>query len=402
MQPGDKLQVTVDSVAFEGKGVARLNDFVIFIPFVLPQEVVEIEILKVKKNYAEAKPIEILKQSPQRIKPPCPHFGQCGGCVYQHLSYDDELTLKGNQVRDVFEKIGGIDLPDRNQIMGSPLEYHYRSKIRMKFKRSDRFGHKMGFFDYYDNRLLDVPECRIAAQPLNDFLTGVRRQDFEFFRQYERHSCNLSMVLNGNGEVMHNLAKEGKLTIQIKEKKFVYDQDCFFQVNHFILPRVIDWMQDYILSTADSRVKFLDLYCGVGFFGIMLGDFFEEVWFLEENRKSAGYLKDNLKLNLMEQKSRSWIGAAHSMIDNVASLKESVGTIMLDPPRSGSDPHTILKVCELHPARIFYLSCNPATQSRDAKLFREYGYEISANQGFDFFPRSKHVEHLIVLEKPKI
>lgn len=394
MNAGDMIELSIASIAFGGAGVGRVNDFVVFVPFTIPGEKVRAEILKMKPNFAEAKPLAILEPSPLRIQPRCRYFGICGGCVYQHLPYSEQLKLKTAQVREVYRHLTGMETEHILEACPSPKEFAYRTKIRMKLKLS-KFRSAMGYFDYYENGLEDVDTCPIASERLNAHLAFIRGNDFDFFRSKNVRSYNYAFMDTGDG-IIDNLGPNQETRTDIEGKIFYHTRETFFQINHSIFSDLFREINRLLSDQDIAFDSFLDLYCGVGFFGIALSQYFKKLYFIEENRASFKLLEKNLSANGLTGKSKSFCGSADKAIKMMNELPE---VILMDPPRVGATPESVSLIASMNPRVILYVSCNPSTQCRDAKLFAEKGYGLCYIKPFDFFPQTKHIETLAVFKK---
>ena len=394
MKPEDIIELKIDSIAFGGAGVGRINDFVVFVPFTLEGEVVKARVLKVKSNYAEAAPVEILSASPDRIQPRCPYFGQCGGCVYQHMPYEKQTELKTRQVREVYRQLTGNDMQAIEETCPSPKPYHYRTKIRMKMKMS-KYGTRCGFFDYYDNILLDMEECPIAAENLNQHLKKIRQDNFAFFRERNTRSWNYAFIDAAEG-IIDNLGPNLETKVTVGGKTFYYSRDSFFQINHSIFTPLFETIHELLQRENIHFDSFLDLYCGVGFFGVVLSDHFKKVYFIEENKASYKLLLKNIEANGIASKSFPICATADKAVKMLSAEPE---VILMDPPRSGSTPESIQQIVSMNPSCVIYISCNPATQFRDALIFEKSGFKLCYAKPFDFFPQTKHIECMAIFKK---
>src|SRR6266536_3380390 len=242
---GDKLTLTIDDIAFGGEGVARVEDFVVFVSFVMVGEVVAGEVIEVKKRFARARLLNVIQPSPERVEPPCRYFGECGGCQYQHVAYPDQLQLKHKQISDLFQRIGGIDPALIAPVIPCPQPYGYRNRIMIR-SQWDKFkqGLNIGFIRA-DNRLVvDIEECKIAEPALNQQIKRVRA---------------------------HPPPKGGiKVVLRVPPQDWEVPPDSFFQNNFFLLPKLIETARTCL--NASGAKYLVDVYCGVGFFGISLGD----------------------------------------------------------------------------------------------------------------------------------
>ena len=225
-----------------------MEDFVIFVPFVLVGEAVEVELTEVKKRFGRARLVKVVTPAPERVQPQCRYFGDCGGCQYQHVDYPAQLRLKHKQIRDLFERIGGFSAELVAPVIPCPQPYGYRNRIMIR-SQWDKFkqGLNIGFIRA-DNRLVvDIEECKIAEQALNEQIRHVRA---------------------------HPPPKGGiKVVLRLAPENWEVPRDSFFQNNFFLLPKLVETVRDFLKAGGS---KFLvDVYCGVGFFGIEMGDLVE-------------------------------------------------------------------------------------------------------------------------------
>jgi len=242
---GSRLTLTIHDIAFGGEGVARLDDFVIFVPFVVVGEEVEVELIEVKKKFARARLLRVLKAAPERVAPPCRYFVQCGGCQYQHIDYAAQLRLKHKQISDLFQRIGGLAKTVIEPVIPCRQPYGYRNRIMIRSQWDKvKQGLNIGFIRH-DNRLVvDIEECKVAEPALNEQIQRVRA---------------------------HPPPKGGlKVVLRVAPEGWEVPRDSFFQNNFFLLPRLVETVRERL---RDSGVRHLvDAYCGVGVFAIELAE----------------------------------------------------------------------------------------------------------------------------------
>src|SRR5215475_6363735 len=242
-QLGDKLVLTISDVAFGGEGVGRLEDFVVFVPFVLAGEVVEVEVTELKKRFARARLLRVVEPSAARVTPACPYFGQCGGCQYQHVDYSTQLSLKHKQIADLFQRIGGLNPEVVAPVTPCPQTYGYRNRIMVR-SQWDKFkqGLNIGFIRAENRLVVDVEECKIAEPAINEQITRLRE----------------------------NPPPKGgiKVVLRIPPAGWEVPPDSFFQNNFFLLPRLVEVVGECLKSNGSRHL--VDVYCGVGFFSIEL------------------------------------------------------------------------------------------------------------------------------------
>jgi tRNA/tmRNA/rRNA uracil-C5-methylase (TrmA/RlmC/RlmD family) len=363
---GDKIFLTIADIAFGGEGVARIEDFVIFVPFVAPGEEAEAEITEIKKRFARAKLLRILKLSPERVQPPCPYFGDCGGCQYQHLLYASQLKLKHKQVADIFHRLGSLNPDLVAEVIPSPQPYGYRNRIMIR-SQWDKFkqGLNIGFIRA-DNRLVvDIEECKIAEPALNAQIQKVRQ---------------------------HPPPKGGlKVVVRIPPDGWDVPPDSFFQNNFFLLPRMVEVVREQFKASGSRHL--LDVYCGVGFFSIELANLAESFIGVEYDRLAIKAARHNAATRHINN-GEFLAGAAEESLPGLLQKSDPASTsVLLDPPRKGCRPELLELLRSACPAQIIYVSCQPATMARDLKILcADNTFRVQHVVPLDMFPQTAHVE----------
>jgi 23S rRNA (uracil1939-C5)-methyltransferase/tRNA (uracil-5-)-methyltransferase len=387
-----ELDVRIDNLTNEGAGVARVDGWVVFVPFTLAGELVKCRVFRNHKNYSEADLIEVLEASPKRLQPPCPLFGQCGGCQYQHLAYDEQLQSKQRQVAELLKHMAKIEHPVR-EVIPSPVEYGYRSKITPHFHRPKSGGiGAIGFLRARTrNAMVDVEHCPIAMPELNAQLAAVR----------ERARANSDTFKNG-ATLLMRAAKNGVLTrndeIAVEDVdgiRFEFQAGDFFQNNPFILPKFV---RHAIEEAKATGAKYLvDAYCGSGLFAISAACDFEQVIGVEISESAVKKAAHNAEINSLTN-CRFIAADAQHVFKNVPHAGADT-VVLIDPPRAGCSPEFLQQLFAFGPKGVVYVSCNPATQMRDLVLFTEAGYQLGTVQPFDLFPQTKHLECVMTLSR---
>ena len=363
---GDKLELTITDIAFGGEGVARHEDFVVFVPFVAPGESVEAEVTEVKKRFARARLLRLIQPSADRVVPLCSYFGQCGGCQYQHVEYGLQLRLKHKQIADVFVRIGGLDPQVIAPVVPCPQPYGYRNRIMIR-SQWDKFkqGLNIGFIRA-DNRLVvDLDECKIAEPALNEQIRYVRA---------------------------HPPPKGGlKVVLRIPPEGWSVPRDSFFQNNFFLLPRLVEAAREFLRHAGTRHL--VDVYCGVGFFSLELADLVESYAGVELDRLAIEAARRNATTR-GRPNGEFVAGTAEDLLPGLLTrFTPGATTVLLDPPRKGCRPETIDLLRRVRPAQIIYVSCQPATMARDLNLLRAEGlFRVATVSPFDMFPQTAHVE----------
>jgi tRNA/tmRNA/rRNA uracil-C5-methylase (TrmA/RlmC/RlmD family) len=405
---GDQLTLTIQDIAFGGEGVGRAsavsrvepsslrfaaprsressaeavstdvptldprpstfdrNSMVVFVPFVLVGEVVEVEITGVKKNFARAKLLRVVQPSPERVEPACRYFGQCGGCQYQHVDYATQLRLKHKQIADLFQRIGGFDQARIAPVIPCPRPYGYRNRImiRSQWNKPEQ-KLNIGFVRWDCGLVEDIEECKIAEPVLNEEIRRVRA---------------------------HPPPKGGiKVVLRVPPEDWDVPPDSFFQNNFFLLPKLVETVRGFL---RDSGARHLaDLYCGVGFFGIELADAVESFVGAEYDQRAIQAARRNAMARKIS--NGEFVAAAVEAVlpELLKRFSPQATTVLLDPPRKGCLPQTLKLLRETKPAQVIYVSCHPATMARDLNILCGNGvFELARVQPLDMFPQTQHVE----------
>ena len=386
------LDLEIESITNLGLGIGRDNGWVVQVPYVLPGERIKARIYRNHKNYSSADCISIVKASSNRVEPTCDLFGECGGCQYQHMEYAAQLEWKQKQVEDSFARIGGIEFTV-NQPIPSPQKYGYRSKLTPHFEKPHpAHSFKVGFLKQGTRRVLvDVDQCPIATpaineamlpakQRLQDRLHGLKKGGTLLFRD-----TNQSISTDPNEFVQERV---GNLTFQFRAGEF-------FQNNPFILTDLVNYV---IQQSQPQESSFLiDAYCGSGLFGISAASYFKKVIGIEISREGFLGAQANAELNRITN-TEFILGDASSIFDTIDSTFRPC-TLLVDPPRKGCDQNFLSQALAFSPNYIVYISCDPATQARDAKILMDGGYSILDIQPFDLFPQTRHIESVMTLRK---
>lgn len=385
-----ELEVRIENLTNEGNGVARVDGWVVFVPFALPGELVKCRIYRNHKNYSNADLVEVLESSAERVPTVCSLFGTCGGCQYQHLAYDKQIAWKRRQVEELLLHMAKIEHPVL-PVIASPTQYGYRSKITPHFhKPKDGAVAEIGFLRVGTrNSMVDVEQCPIAMPALNEQLTQVRE------------AARAGSFKNGATLLMRATAK-GVLTRadataveQVGAVKFEFQAGDFFQNNPFILP---DFVAYAVEEAKASGARYLvDAYCGSGLFGISAAKEFQEVLGVELSETAVKKAAHNAEINGLA--NCRFIAADAREIFAQVPHPSSDTVVIIDPPRAGCSEEFLQQLFTFGPKRVVYISCNPATQMRDLVLFTASGYSLNKVQPFDLFPQTKHLECVMTLSK---
>lgn len=382
--------MSIESLTNEGRGVARVGGWVVFVSFALPGEHVRCRIFRNHKNYSEADLFEVIEPSPHRVDPPCPLFGICGGCQYQNLDYEEQLRWKRQQVAELLERMARINAPV-SPVVPSPRQYHYRSKITPHFHRPKRgeIG-AIGFLRAGTrNSIVDVPRCEIAMPELNERLS-VAREETRTGVAHLKHGATLLLRV-AEGRVLTRNDEPAVETVHGLRLEF--QAGDFFQNNPFILPAFVDHV---VGEARESGARFLvDAYCGSGLFGLCAARYFAQVMGVEISETAVAKARRNARLNGIENGEFMARDARHIFEGINHAPGDTV--VILDPPRAGCSPEFLDQLVEFHPKAVVYVSCNPATQMRDLARLSEAGYTVKKVQPFDLFPQTRHLECVMTL-----
>jgi tRNA/tmRNA/rRNA uracil-C5-methylase (TrmA/RlmC/RlmD family) len=358
--------VQIEDLAFGGEGVARINDFVVFVPYVIPGETAEVELVEVKKSFGRAKLLRVTHPAPERVNPECKHFGACGGCQYQHIAYPSQLVFKRKQIADLFQRIGGINPELVAPVIPCPQPYGYRNRIMIRSqwnKPEQRLN--IGFVRADCGLVEDIFECQIAEPALNQQITHVRK----------------------------NPPPKGgiKVVLRIPPEDWEVPRDSFFQNNFFLLPGLVQAVRATLQAAGTKHL--VDLYCGVGFFGIELASAVESFVGVECDRMAITAARKNAaKRNLT---NGEFISATveEALPQLVNKFSATATSVLIDPPRKGCLPETLQLLREQKPAQIIYVSCHPATMARDLNILCADGvFSLVKVTPLDMFPQTQHVE----------
>ncbi len=370
---GDQLTLRIDDIAFGGEGVGRVAEFVVFVPFVLVGETVEVEVTEVKKSFARAKLVRVAEASPERVEPACKHFGACGGCQYQHIAYERQLVVKQKQVADLFERVGGFSPEVVTPVIPCPAPYGYRNRIMIRSqwnKPEQRLN--IGFVRWDCGLVEDVFECKIAEPALNEQIRHVRA---------------------------HPPPRGGlKVVLRIPPEGWEVPPDSFFQNNFFQLPNLTQVIRETLCEAGTRHL--VDLYCGVGFFGIELAKAVEAFVGVEYDAQAIKAARKNAAARGIT--NGEFIGGKVEDVlpDLLAKLSPEKTAILLDPPRKGIAKANLDYLRELRPAQIIYVSCHPATMARDLNVLCAEGvFELKRVTPLDMFPQTQHVECVAALQR---
>lgn len=354
---------------------------------------------------------ELLNQIPNAVmtEPLCPVFGDCGGCAYQHVDYAYELEIKREKLKQLFDQSLGMDAVI-DPVVASPKPYHYRHRLDLTMRRT-REGFILGFQSAGQRRVIPIESCAISREEVSNFIPELKEQAIKRWPEKYRNAnvvvrtCDdRRVVWGGIGRRSLELPEADYLWTEIHGKKIFYSLDTFFQANLWILPELMNRLT--ALAGMNKETLFLDLYAGVGLFGIYFANQAGEVKMIEDCMSSVKVMKYNAAFHQMDPSS-VFPGKVEevlpALLNNGARPhyegKNARVVALVDPPRKGLHPAALETLSEAKKIdRLFYLSCGPEALVRDLKTFLEKGWKIRKVLPFDFFPRTVHLETLVLLE----
>jgi 23S rRNA (uracil1939-C5)-methyltransferase len=351
------VDLKIEDVAFGGKGVARDGGKAVFVPYTIESEIVSAEIVRAKKQFAEAELVEVKQSSPDRVAPECQYFGRCGGCAYQHISYEHQLAIKWRQVRDALQRIGKLkDVPMR-PIIPSPKPYAYRNRITVH-----ALDGVIGFFRRDSHRLIDIERCPISRDEVNCALAELREQ---------KH------------------VRDGHYTLRAGSEPRV-----FSQVNDEVAEALRALVIDLVPPKQDLLI---DAYCGAGFFAKALLHKFERVVGVDWDRFAIAAAKANATEKEIyiagEVEDVEAAFASGQMQSKALAAATAATTMIVDPPAAGLTEGARAAIANLAPETLIDVSCNPPTLARDLREL-QHRFTISSITPLDMFPQTAEIEAL--------
>src|SRR5689334_10622868 len=421
-----ELELSIDSLAYGGNGVARLNGFVVFVRRGLPGDVVRARVTKVKRNHAEAQALEVVEPGAPRVDAPCKHYPMCGGCRFQDLAYEAQLEAKAEQVEDALRRIGRVTDPPLEPIVPAESVFHYRNKLEYSFTQTPEGAalgfHKAGRWD----EVLEIERCWLTSDLGNAIRNRVR--DWAREERLEAYS-----QADGTGYLRHLVVREGVNTGQalvmlvtapgerFERDRFVEVLRGFPEVRAILwavnetpaevtnVPSTLLWGEDAIeeevlglrfrvranafLQTNTKMAARLyalaieaagltggetvyDLYCGIGTIGLSMASHALTVWGVEVEEESVACALENADLNGITN-AAFFAGNVGQVLEELRARAGEPDVVLVDPPRAGLAGKALKRVGETAASRLVYVSCNPTTLAGDVKRLRDdYGYEL--------------------------
>jgi 23S rRNA (uracil1939-C5)-methyltransferase len=449
VQRDQELELTIDSLAYGGNGVARLDGFVVFVRRGLPGDTVKARVTKVQRRHAEALATEVVAPGPQRVEAPCEHYPACGGCRFQDLAYHAQLAAKEQWVADSLQRLAGLEDFPLEEIVPAESQFHYRNKMEYSFAQlvdGATLGfHKAGRWD----EVLEVETCWLTTELGNAIRNRIREWAHEEKLQaydqatqegYLRHLVvregrntgqALVQLVTARGErfdrerlievltefpevrsihwsVNRGVAEVTNLPTEllwgeeaIEEEigglRFRVRPNAFLQTNTAMAERLYALAREYAQLRGDETVY--DLYCGIGTIGLSMAANALTVWGIEISEESVACAIENQELNSIGN-AAFFAGNVGEVLRELRDRAGDPGVVVVDPPRAGLAGKALKRLGEIGAPRIVYVSCNPTTLAADVKRLRDdYGYSLVRARPVDMFPHTPHVECVSLLER---
>lgn len=394
LETGSLIELTIDTVAFGGQGVGRYQDMVVFVPLMVDGDEGIVEITEVKKRYVRGRLMTLTKASGRRTEPLCPVYGLCGGCQYQHIVYDYQLVLKQQQIRDTFTRIGRFDGIPLAEIIPSPEPWHYRQKADFHIQKRPNGDVTIGFARSGSHDILNIERCHIVDPGVNQALVELRQGG----RAVKGKGPDGRVVLWSNEA--EEKAPKGYVSRSVKGQDLLIPRQGFFQANGFLAETLVKTVLD--MSALTGKETVVDGFCGSGFFSVFLASGARKFYGVEFVDAAVQAADRNLKAAGIHHGLFYAGDVGRVLKDLFVKNGQRVDVLVLDPPRIGLDAAVLKAAGRLKPARIVYVSCNPATMARDVRILTQNGFRLEALQPLDMFPQTSHVEVVGLLRPVEI
>jgi 23S rRNA (uracil1939-C5)-methyltransferase len=453
VKKNDTITLRFEDLTHEGNGVGKIDGYPLFVPYALPGEEATVKVVKVNKNFGFGKLLEVKSPSPERVEPPCDVFYKCGGCQIQHMSYNLQLSMKQQQVKNVMRKIAHLDHVPVHPTIGMEDPWRYRNKVSIPVGEKD--GELItGFYQMRSHQIIDDMDTCVVQEDLNDRMveavrrianrvgieaydekshTGVLRHIMvrsgretketmivlitrtknlphvnELIRELTETYPNVKSIIHNINPARTNVIL-GDQTKVLWGQEYIYDSigrvrfaisaKSFYQVNPTQTKQLYEKALEYAAINEDDTV--IDAYCGIGTISLFLAQKAKKVYGVEVVPEAIKDAKMNAKLNGMTNVEFA-VGTAEEVMPRWKDEGLKPDVIVVDPPRKGCDEGLLGAMIEMGPKRIVYVSCNPSTLARDLRILEDGGYETKEVQPVDMFPQSMHIESVTWLERRDI
>lgn len=366
----NNIKIKIDKIIAGGDGLGFIDGKAHFVPQSLPGEILEIEVIESKKGFNRCKVVKIIEPSVNRTEPFCPLYNECGGCNMQYTSYENQILLKKDMVKDIFLRNGKINLDNFQFFKSKSLGY--RNRVQFHYS-----GDKIGFKKKQSNEIINVETCPLLVDSLNSYLIDRTKET----------SRKLTIFSDGTDNFIGGI--DDTCSIILNQKTLTFNPGGFFQSNLSILPSLIEHLNSFILGES-----VMDLYCGVGLFSTFLPVSVKNIIAVEMDTRVKPFIEQNLAL----RKFTFYGMSLEEYIERGKHKTDNIDTIIIDPPRKGLSESVRSFLLKLKVKRIIYVSCDPTTMARDIADITKKGYSLTHFSCFDFYPNTNHVEAFGVLD----
>jgi len=404
------FELHVTAMAHGGDAIGKYQGRTVFVPFAIPGERLRVQLVEERKHFIRARLLEVLDPSPVRVTPPCPYFGHCGGCHFQHIAYEAQVQIKGLVVLDQFQRVGKFEAPLVFEPLPDSSGWEYRNHARFHITPE---GYP-GFLAADSQEIIPIKDCPIMHPLLSELYTsldlllpdveqlelrvGTATGDLMLLLQtYDEEPPSLevdfplSIVQVCHDTLPAPLIGLDYITESVHGREFRISATSFYQVNSAQAERLVEIVLGALELEGHERV--LDAYCGIGLFTAFLAEEAGEVVGIEINAASVA----DAVFNLADAPNVTLIEG--QVEDVLPDWEHPFDAAVLDPPRTGLDPTTLDALVRSSPERIVYVSCDPATLARDARRLVDAGYVLEWVQPVDLFPQTFHIENVALLTR---
>lgn len=395
------MNIKIDKYDNEGRGIGYYNNKIVFVPNTVIGETVKASIIQEKEKYILAKLDQVITPSSIRLQSKCPYYDKCGACSFMHISLDEELRIKHNNLKELFKR-HNLNINDI-KIIQSKEKYNYRNKITLKIKDNN-----FGYYNESSHDFIKIKYCYLAKDSINNIikqqnLFNIKEGEITIRSNYnneilikidtkEKPTINIEKLIQSNkivGIIINNktIYGENYYIEKINNYLFKVNINSFFQVNNNILEQISNILNKKTYNTI------VDLYCGVGVLGTFINK--QKCYGIEIIPDAITNAITNSKMN--KQNNLYMLGDS----SNITKIKDKIDCIMIDPPRSGLNKETLKNIIKIKPQELIYMSCNPITLVRDLQILNNL-YNIEETYMLEMFPRTKHVETIVKLVRKKL